>query len=144
METKKNKKVVNLNYFNYKECKEWLSEIDFWKEGIEFMERLIKKSAASLSDEDHILRLRNIHNELTGTLLTDIEHLKGQLEVYKAEHESRLLETPSLDTLTNYTKLKQLQHDLYTAQQLYEDLRTSLFDLIKETRKERNKQHQVA
>ncbi|MFK7772926.1 MAG: hypothetical protein AB8F94_12345 [Saprospiraceae bacterium] len=124
----------------HNECKKWLSEIDTWESGSQFMKDLLLKFVAKLDDENRTLAIRTFHNDLDGVMQRRMEWLRKKIKLQSSYVKIYFKK----NHLKNPTDLR-IQHDLLRKeveqlQETYLELRSNFFDLIKPVLKKRRSQ----
>ena len=124
----------------HNECKKWLSEIETWEGGIQFMKDLLLKFVGKIDDENRILEVRFFHDELDGKLRGRLEWLIEKIEIQSSCIQSYFKK----NHLKKASELR-MQHDLLKIdvellREKYLDLRTTFFELIKPVLKKRRSQ----
>ncbi|MFK8006792.1 MAG: hypothetical protein AB8H03_10485 [Saprospiraceae bacterium] len=134
-------KIETLEFITkHNECKKWLSEIETWESGSQFMRDLLLKFIVKLNDENRTLKIRTFHNDLDGVLQRSIEWLRKKINLQSSYIKFYFKK----NHLKNPTDVR-IQHDLLRKEvdqlrETYLELRSEFFDLIKPVLKKRRSQ----
>jgi hypothetical protein len=120
----------------HKDCLIWFSELNFWHDELSFMMDLINRYCYKLPDRDQSLELREIFNEINGTLENDIQRIKKRVQTCELNLAEIIKERlkPDLPELQNEIKL--LQSDINLLRVNYQTIKKDLFVLMKSVLKE--------
>lgn len=122
------------------ECKEWLSEIETWQSGIQFMKDLILKFSTKLEDENRILEVRIFHNELDEKLTRRLEWLVEKIEIQSSYIKFYFKKNHLKDPTELRIQHKMLAGEVAQLREKYLEIRNYFFEIIKPVLKKRRSQ----
>jgi len=141
---KENEKKEQLDLISkHQESKEWLSEIQTWQDGIQFMKSKILRFSPHINDENRKLELRTFYLDLDGSLRGRIDWLTTKIEKHELEFKSYFE-----NNLQRSIPLLQKEYDVCKGEMKdlrlkYELLRTDFYELVKPSLKVLKKEGKV-
>ena len=113
------------------ECKNWLSEIAFWKDEVEFLKGIPHRYIEKITDENEIINLKFLMGRINGELSDELNTLEERVTAFQSMLTSLVQNSFVFDEQRCRQEYKTLTTRIESYRELFDQTKIEMRTLIK-------------